>query len=158
MTDPVRFRLATRGDLDAIVRMLADDALGASRETWADPLPTCYVEAFEAIDADPRNELHVVTLDERVVGVAQLTLIPNLSHSGGWRAQIEGVRIDGSVRSKGIGRRLFEHLVSEAERRSCVLVQLTSDKARNDAIRFYETLGFTPSHVGFKRRLGAAPS
>jgi GNAT superfamily N-acetyltransferase len=133
-----------------IVRLLADDPLGAKREQYRDPLPSAYREAFTAIDADPNNELVVVELDGEVIGVLQLTYIPYLTYQGGWRALIEGVRIDSRFRSGGLGRRLFEWAIARAVERGCHMVQLTSDKARPDAIRFYESLGFIASHEGMK--------
>jgi GNAT superfamily N-acetyltransferase len=143
-----RFRRAVRADLPDIVRMLADDMLGAKREEYASPLPESYYAAFEAIVRDPNNEL-----DERVVAVLQLTCIPNLSRRGSWRALIEGVRVDSSVRSGGVGRRLVEWAIARAREKGCRLVQLTSDKRRRDAIRFYESLGFVASHEGMKLEL-----
>ena len=146
-------RRATRADLPDIVRMLADDPLGARRETYAVPLPPSYHSAFEAIEADPNNELLVAVLADRVIGVLQLTFIPCITHRGGWRALIEGVRVDASARSEGVGRRLFEWAIARARERGCHLVQLTSDKARPDAIRFYQSLGFVASHEGLKLSL-----
>jgi GNAT superfamily N-acetyltransferase len=142
-----------RADLPDIVRMLADDMLGAKREEYASPLPESYCAAFEAIVRDPNNELVVGELDERVVAVLQLTCIPNLSRRGSWRALIEGVRVDSSVRSGGVGRRLVEWAIARAREKGCRLVQLTSDKRRRDAIRFYESLGFVASHEGMKLEL-----
>jgi GNAT superfamily N-acetyltransferase len=146
-------RLATRSDVADIVRMLADDPLGAKREAYATPLPGSYYSAFEAISRDPNNELLVAVLGGRLVGVLQLTFIPYLTYRGGWRALIEGVRVDGSVRSSGIGRKLIDWAIERARERHCHLVQLTSDKARPDAIRFYESLGFVASHEGLKLHL-----
>lgn len=153
--DPV-FRPALRVDLPDIVRLLADDPLGSSREEYASPLPASYYAAFEAIDNDPNNELVVVAVDDKVVGVLQLTYIPYITYRGSWRALIEGVRIDSSMRSTGIGRRLFSWAIERAASRGCHLVQLTSDKARPDAIRFYESLGFVASHEGLKLHLKPA--
>lgn len=154
---PLRFRPATRSDVSAIVRMLADDALGARRESWSDPLPASYLDAFDAIDRDPNNELVVVELEGAVIGVLQLTFIPYLTYRGGWRALIEGVRVAAAHRSSGFGRRFFEWAIERARARNCHLVQLTSDKARPDAIRFYEALGFVASHEGMKLHLPSRP-
>jgi GNAT superfamily N-acetyltransferase len=152
--DPaLSFRLATREDLDDIVRMLADDPLGAKRETYASPLPETYHKAFEAIDRDPNNDLVIAILAGRVVGVLQLTFIPYLTYRGSWRALIEGVRVDSTTRSGGIGKKMVEWAIERAKRRGCHMVQLTSDKSRPDAIRFYEGLGFVPSHEGLKLHL-----
>ena len=147
------FRRAVRGDLPDIVRMLADDVLGAEREAYASPLPATYYRAFEAIDGDPNHELVVGELDGRVVAVLQLSCIPNLSRRGSRRALIEGVRVDASLRSGGIGRKLVEWAIARAREKGCRLVQLTSDKRRRDAIRFYESLGFVASHEGMKLEL-----
>lgn len=146
----VVFRPATRGDVDVIVRMLADDPLGAQRERYASPLPRSYERAFEAIQADPNNELVVAEADGRVVGVVQLTFIPYLTHQGSWRALIEGVRVDASARSQGVGQRMFTWAIERARERGCRIVQLTTDKSRPDALRYYQRLGFVASHEGMK--------
>ena len=147
------FRRATRTDVPDIVRMLADDILGSKREQYTLPLPESYYTAFAAIDTDPNNELIVVELDGKVVGVLQLTYIPYITYRGSWRALIEGVRVDSSLRASGIGRKLFTWAIERAQSKGCHLVQLTSDKARPDAIRFYESLGFVASHEGMKLHL-----
>ena len=151
----VNFRRALRADLPPIVRMLADDPLGSKRETYASPLPACYSTAFEAIDRDPNNELVVAeTADGTLVGVLQITFIPYLSHRGGWRALVEGVRVAGEFRSRGIGRQLLQCAIRRAKDRGCHMVQLTTDKTRSDAMRFYGRLGFVASHEGLKLHLG----
>jgi GNAT superfamily N-acetyltransferase len=144
------FRRARRGDLPAIVHLLADDPLGAQREADTWPLPASYGAAFDAIDADPNQELVVAECGDAVVGVLQLTFIPSLTYRGGWRALIEGVRVAAALRSAGVGQRLFEWAIARARERGCHLLQLTSDKTRPDAIRFYERLGFVASHEGLK--------
>ena len=154
MDPSLSFRRATRSDVPDIVRMLADDPLGAKREAFTSPLAASYYEAFDAVDRDPNNELMVATMSDRIVGVLQITFIPYLTYRGGWRALIEGVRVDSSVRSSGIGKQLFEWAIARARERGCHLAQLTSDKARPDAIRFYENLGFVASHEGLKLHLG----
>jgi ribosomal protein S18 acetylase RimI-like enzyme len=153
-----RFRAAARADLPDIVRMLADDALGATREEYAMPLPPSYHHAFDAIDRDPNNELVVAEIDGKIVGVLQLTFIPGLSHRGAWRAQVEGVRVDSAVRSSGIGRKLLAWSIERAKEKGCRMLQLTSDKSRADAIRFYQSLGFAASHEGMKLPLTGAPA
>jgi GNAT superfamily N-acetyltransferase len=147
------FRKARLEDLPAIVRMLADDPLGAKRERFASPLPESYRRAFAAIDADPNNELVVACLGDDVVGVLQLTFIPNLTYQGTWRALIESVRVDSARRSQGLGRQMFEWAIQRARERGCGMVQLTTNKARPDALRFYESLGFVASHEGMKLSL-----
>jgi ribosomal protein S18 acetylase RimI-like enzyme len=156
MTAPdVAIRDATEEDLPAIVAMLADDPLGATRERFEDPLPVAYAEAFAAIRAQTGNHLLVACApDGAVVGVLQLMILPHLQHTGKSRAQIEGVRVAAEYRSRGLGRYLFDHAIECARDAGCGLVQLTSDASRADALRFYESLGFEPTHVGFKLRLG----
>lgn len=134
--------------------MLANDPLGARREDFRDPLPSSYHDAFDAIDRDLNNELVVVERDGAVIGVLQLTFIPYLTYRGGWRALIEGVRVAADQRGGGVGRALFEWAIERARERGCHLVQLTSDKQRPDAIRFYESLGFRASHEGMKLHFG----
>lgn len=151
--DGVIFRDARRGDLPAIVGLLANDPLGRKRERFADPLPDCYAAAFDAIARDPNNRLVVAEHEGAVIGTLQLTFIPNITYQGGVRAQIEGVRVDDAYRSKRIGRRLFEWAIEEARRHGCHMVQLTADKTRPDAHRFYESLGFAASHLGMKLHL-----
>lgn len=156
-TPAVTFRHAVRDDVPAIVRLLADDPLGANREHNVAPLPEAYYSAFDAIDRDPNNELIVVESEgHTVVGVLQLTFIPGITYRGGWRALIEGVRIAAELRSSGVGKRLFEWAIARARARGCHVVQLTSDKSRADAIRFYERLGFVASHEGLKLHLPPA--
>lgn len=151
MTDAgVVFRPAVRADLPAVVALLADDPLGAARERLADPLPDAYYTAFDAIDRDPCNELIIADRGGEIVGVLQLTRIPSLTYQGSWRAQIEGVRVAASLRGEGLGRALVGFAVARARDAGCRLVQLTSDKRRPDAIRFYERLGFRATHEGMK--------
>lgn len=143
-------RRATRADLAAIVRLLADDPLGQQRELAVDPLPESYAVAFAAIDSDPRHELIVVEHAGEVIGTAHLTLLPSLSYRGSIRAQIEAVRVDRRYRSMGVGTHLFRWLVGRAREYGCRLVQLTTNAQRADAHRFYERLGFVASHTGMK--------
>jgi GNAT superfamily N-acetyltransferase len=146
-------RQARRDDVVHIVRLLADDTLGAQREQATIPLPVSYYQAFEAIDADPNNELLVAELEGAVVGTLQLTIMPSLTYQGGPRAQIEGVRIAADRRGDGLGAQLVEWAIERARARGCHMVQLTTDKQRPDALRFYQRLGFRATHEGMKRRL-----
>ena len=156
MTPAVRIRRARPDDLGAMVELLANDPLGAKRERLQTPLPASYAAAFAAIDNDPNQELVVACREETIVGVLQLTFLPYLTYCGGWRAQIEGVRIAASERSQGLGRQMLEWAVDRARARGCHLVQLTTDKTRPEAKRFYEALGFVSSHEGMKLHLGPA--
>ncbi|MFE8968749.1 GNAT family N-acetyltransferase [Streptomyces albogriseolus] len=144
-------RPATVDDIPAIVAMLADDPLGAQRESPDDLAP--YLTAMEQLRADPHQHLVVAVREGRVVGTLQLTIIPGLSRRGATRSVIEGVRIHADERGGGLGSRLIEWAIDTSRREGCQLVQLTSDNTRNDAHRFYERLGFTASHVGFKLAL-----
>ncbi|MES4902341.1 MULTISPECIES: GNAT family N-acetyltransferase [unclassified Streptomyces] len=144
-------RRATADDIPAIVAMLADDPLGARRESPDDPAP--YRAAFERIDRDPGQRLVVAVRDGRTVGTLQLTVIPGLSRRGATRSIIEAVRIHSDERGGGLGTQLIQWAIDESRREGCVLVQLTSDATRTDAHRFYERLGFEASHVGFKLAL-----
>lgn len=151
---PVLFRLATQADLSEIVRMLAEDPLGAKREHFSEPLLPAYTQAFQSIESDPNNEVVLaVNHNHEVLGFLQLTYIPNLTYQGRWRALIEGVRVNTQQRSRGIGQSLIEHAIERARNRGCFIVQLTSDKSRADALRFYASLGFKATHEGFKLML-----
>lgn len=150
--DKLIFRQARADDVAAIVDMLADDELGAARERPGDPV---YDTAFAEMEADPNNELWVIEgPDDRVLGCLQLTIIPGLSRLGAKRAMIESVRVHDDLRGQGVGRWLFEKAIERSREREAQLVQLTSDKTRPDAIRFYESLGFVASHEGLKLKLG----
>lgn len=144
-------RPAAVDDIPAIVAMLADDPLGAQRESPEDLTP--YTAAFERLAQDPNQYQAVAVREDRVVGTLQLTIIPGLSRRGSTRSIIEGVRIHADERGSGLGTRLIEWAIDESRRQNCQLVQLTSDISRTDARRFYERLGFTASHVGFKLQL-----
>ncbi|TQV79337.1 GNAT family N-acetyltransferase [Denitrobaculum tricleocarpae] len=146
----VSFRRAKKEDLAAIVELLADDSLGATREKPEPPLDASYIKAFEAIDRDPNQLLVVVERDGALLGCLQLTFIPGLSRTGMWRGQIESVRIASSFRGEGLGGVMFRWAIEKCKERNCGLVQLTTDKARPDALRFYEALGFRASHEGMK--------
>lgn len=145
-----KFRPATREDLPAIVRMLADDFLGATRERYENPLPESYVKAFEEIEADKNNELIVAETDGEIVGTLQITFTPSISFQGGKRATVESVRVDEKYRGQGIGKELMLWAIERAKREDCFAVQLKTNAERRDAHRFYENLGFKGSHLGMK--------
>jgi len=138
--------------------MLADDPLGSQREKSADPLPSSYYKAFEAISQDPNNELVVAEgHGGRIVAVLQLTFTPYITHQGGWRATIEGVRVAAHARGTGLGREFFAWAIARAQERGCHVVQLTTDKHRSDARQFYEAIGFQATHEGMKLKLPVTP-
>lgn len=142
-------RRAQRVDLPRLLELLADDELGKNREGVGSDDPA-YIRAFDAIDRDPNQSLLLAELDGRVVGMLQVTFIPGLSRRGAWRANIEALRVDSSVRRRGIGGWLLSRALDNARKRGCRLAQLTSDRRRSEAHRFYERLGFTDSHIGYK--------
>ena len=148
-------RRAQRADLPRLLELLADDELGKNREGVGSDDPA-YSRAFDVIDRDPNQQLLVAELDGRVVGMLQITYIPGLSRRGAWCANIEAVRIDSRVRGRGIGAWLMARALEHARKRGCRLVQLTSDRRRAEAHRFYARLGFVDSHIGYKLVLEAA--
>ena len=146
----VEIRRATAADVPKIIALLADDALGRQREQAGPPPSPRYGAAFAAVDEDPNQLLAIAEDDGAVVGCLQITFIPGLSRTGMWRGQIEGVRIAADRRGAGLGRTLITWAIEQCRKRDCGLVQLTSDKSRDDAIRFYGSLGFVASHEGLK--------
>lgn len=146
----LKFRQAVREDLPEIVRMLADDFLGATRERFENPLPESYVKAFEEINADKNNELIVAEMDGAIVGSLQITFTPSISFQGGRRATVESVRVDEKYRGQGIGRELMLRAIERARETGCVAMQLTTNAERAEAHRFYENLGFKGTHLGMK--------
>lgn len=149
----MKLRLARREEIPAIVAMLADDGIGKSREDASDPLPQSYYDAFDEMAKDPNNRLLVAQQNGEIVGTLQITFIRGLSRRGAKRAQIEAVRVAASHRGKGLGREIFLAAIALARKEGCSLVQLTTDKKRSDAHRFYENLGFVASHEGMKLAL-----
>ncbi|WP_255949436.1 GNAT family N-acetyltransferase [Streptomyces odontomachi] len=144
-------RPALPQDIPAIVNMLADDPLGAQRESPDDLAP--YQPAYQRVADDPNQHLVVAVHEERVIGTLHLTIIPGLAHRGTTRGLIEAVRIHADMRGHGLGTHLIRWAIEESRRQGCRLVQLTSDATRTDAHRFYENLGFSATHVGFKLKL-----
>jgi GNAT superfamily N-acetyltransferase len=150
---PLILRDARREDVPIIVRMLADDPLGSRRERYEEPLPQAYYDAFEATANDPNNRHMIAEVDGNLVGTLHLVFIRGVARMGATRAQIEAVRIAAGQRGEGIGRKMIEAAIEMARERGCSLVQLTTDKTRKDAHRFYESLGFAASHEGMKLSL-----
>ena len=148
----VLLREAVEADVPALVQLLAADQLGAGREgTTGDLQP--YLTAFREIDADPAHLLVVADSGGEVVATMQLSVLPGLARRGARRAQIEAVRVREDSRSRGLGAALFDWAIAESRRRGCALVQLTTDRSRVDAHRFYARLGFVASHEGLKLHL-----
>ena len=150
----MKFRKATKNDIVKIVEMIADDELGITRENYQIPLPTEYLAAFENIDSDQNQELIVVENENsEIIGTLQLSFIQYLTYHGGIRAQIEAVRIRKDKRGLGIGKAMFEWAINRAKERNAHLLQLTTDRKRPKAIKFYEDLGFKATHEGMKMHL-----
>lgn len=149
----IEIRRAERTELTAIIALLADDPLGERRESVSDNPAEEYVRAFDAIDADPNELLAVMVDDGQVVGTLQLTFIPGIARRGALRGQMEAVRIASSRRGERLGERLFEWAIAECRARGCAFAQLTTDRTRTDAHRFYARLGFEPTHIGYKLKL-----
>jgi GNAT superfamily N-acetyltransferase len=146
-------RDARRGEVAAIMKMLADDELGRTREEIGDPLPAAYYDAYEEIARDPNNRLLVAEVGGAIVGTLQLTFIRGLSRKAARRAQIEAVRVAGPQRGTGLGEQMIRAAIEIARNAGCSIVQLTTDKRRKNAHRFYERLGFVASHEGMKLSL-----
>jgi ribosomal protein S18 acetylase RimI-like enzyme len=150
---PVKIRPAQSDDVAAIVAMLADDALGRGRERIEDPLPPCYLQAFEKVERDPNIQLMVAESEGgEVIGCLQLCILPGLSSQGASRGLIEDVRVASHYRGRGIGEQLVQWAIAEARSKGCRLVELLTHNTRIDAQRFYKRLGFTASHVGMTIR------
>lgn len=150
MKQVLTYRLAKHDDLETLVDMLGNDVLGNTREDISKPLNKGYISAFEAIKNDPNNQLILANMNDKIAGMFQITFIPYLTHKGSWRCLIEGVRVHEEYRSLGFGEQMIKHAINLAKKRNCKIVQLTSDKTRKKAIKFYEKLGFKATHEGFK--------
>ena len=146
----VHVRKMQNADLSRILQLLADDELGQLRETLQRVPHECYRRAFTAIDADPNQYLAVFEKSDKIIGCLQISFIPGLSRRGALRGQIESVRVAANVRGNGYGTLMMAWAIEKCREQGCSLVQLTSDKIRKDAHRFYRELGFVHSHEGFK--------
>lgn len=153
MENQLHFRLSTPDDLLDIIKMLSDDKLGSKREQFDENISENYKIAFENIIKDPNQELTIVEVNGKKVGTFHLTFIQYLTHQGGLRAQVEAVRIHSDYRGQGIGSKMFEYIKARAKQKGCNMVQLTTDKQRPEALRFYESLGYVASHEGMKLQL-----
>jgi len=148
-----RIRQATQNDLLDIIKLLAGDVFGSQREKYEDPLPPSYLEAFQHIEKDPHNEVYVLEYKGEIVGTVQLSMIPHLSHQGSWRAQLESLAIRSDLRRQGLGTAFVNEIIELAREKGARIIQLTSNKARTRAVKFYEKLGFVCSHEGLKLTL-----
>jgi len=148
-------RRATEADLPDVLRLLFEDRATPSDELLPDA--PCYASAFREMQASETNGTYVAEEGGRIVGTFQLTFIRHLLRRGGLVAEIESVRVDARVRRRGYGGQMVRWAIEEARRRGCSRIQLTSNKSRKDAHRFYERLGFNASHEGMKLDLDADP-
>jgi GNAT superfamily N-acetyltransferase len=150
---PISIREARAEDLEAIIRLHEEDSLGSHGDAWLPETKPAYEAAFAAIAASPDNTLYVAESEGRVVGTFQLTLIPNLTGRGATRVKVESVKVSAALRSQGIGARMMAFAEEAARAGGARTMELTSNKRRGDAHRFYERLGFSKSHEGFKKSL-----
>lgn len=149
-TNALIIRPAKKEDVSFIVKMLADDPLGQKRENYKTPLPQVYYDAFQKIYEDDNHELVVLELHHEIIGTLQLSFLPYLTYQGGIRAQIEAVRIRADFRGYRLGETLFNWAIKRSKERKAHVLQLTTDKKRPEALKFYEKLGFKASHEGLK--------
>lgn len=154
--DSVTFRQATAADLPAMLRLLVDDELAQARGGYGAEVTPAVAAAFDDVARDPNNELWVGERAGEVVAMLQLTLIPGLSRGGMKRALVEAVRVRADLRSRGVGEALMAHAERRARAAGCGLIQLTTDRKRLAAHRFYERIGYEPSHLGMKKKLPPA--
>lgn len=150
MKNELEFRRAGKKDVPKIIGLLADDELGKKREAFMDPLPQTYYDAFSKIEADQNQELTLVFKETELLACFQLSYIQYLTYQGGMRAQIEAVIVNSNYRGQGIGKIAFEYAIERAKKKGAHVLQLTTDKKRPEALRFYEGLGFVASHEGMK--------
>ena len=153
VADDLRFRRAVADDLDALIAIFAADRLGGHGDTTDPRVRPAYAAAMAEILAAPGDRLYVGEIGGRIVATAQLSFVTALPHRGRRRAIVEAVQVVEDLRGRGIGARLVDFLVAQAREGGAGVVELTSNAARRDAHRFYERLGFTRSHVGFKLHL-----
>lgn len=151
----ITIRKAVRDDVPEIVRLFQEGRINVKQENNAYEIIQGYYDALDAINNDANNLLIIAEIEGRTVGTLQITYVTNMSYGGAKRAYIEGVHVDKSLRSQGIGQYMMEWAISQAKERGCRFVQLTSHKHRKDAHRFYERVGFTATHEGFKLDLGS---
>ncbi len=153
----IEIRRARLGDVDAIVRLVQAGAPeGVRREPIEGPIAAAYLDAFVAIDRDPKCELMVADLGGTIVGTFHLTYLTYLIGKGREDAQLESVHVSAAMRGKGVGALMMRWAIERATQRGCRRLQLTTDKLRTDAHRFYRRLGFVASHEGMKLVLPTA--
>ena len=149
----MEYREARKDDLPEIIKLYCDDSLGSKREILSDPVDNVYIKAFEDIAKDPNNRIYIIESDYHIVATLQYTTISHLCRYGEKRAQIEAIRVHQNFRSQGVGEKLLHFVEETAKQDGCGIIQLTSDKTRKNAHRFYLNLGFTDSHIGMKKHI-----
>lgn len=153
MENTLQFRIAQERDLYDIIRLITQDQLGSQRETLSNPPAKIYIDAFKAMLTQQGNNFIIGLQDNKIVGCYQFSVIYGVSRGGAPRAQIESVRVEQNLRGAGIGRKLMLDAIDRAKKSNCQLIQLTTDKTRDDAHRFYDGLGFMASHIGYKMKV-----
>ena len=146
----IKFSIAKREHLESIVNLLKNDFLGKNRQ---DDCIENYNDAWDKIENDVNNNIVIGILNQEVICCAQITYIPGLTYSGKARLQIEGVRVIDSLTGKGVGKLLFDYIEKIARNKNCILLQLTTDKLREEATNFYNKIGYKASHIGMKKKL-----
>ncbi len=149
----INIRIAKKEDLQAIVKLIADDDIVGSREIYSEPLNEIYIKAFDTIDKDSNNELIIAESESKILGTLQITYIPYIINKGQYRALIEAVMISQESTGMGIGTKMMKWAIQLAKDKKCCIVQLTTNKKRLDAHRFYERLGLKSTHEGMKLEL-----
>lgn len=147
------FRKAQESDLPAIIALLSDDSLGQIREKKAKDAFSSYLSAFHEIDKDPNQYLMIVESNDQILGTCHLTLLPSLTYCGSKRMQIEAVRIHKDFRNLKIGEAMISEAIKYAKSKHVCIIQLTCNHQREKAIKFYQKMGFEPTHVGFKMHI-----
>ncbi len=153
MSTTLTYRAATEADLPFIDGLIEEDEIAATRDPASPDMAAEQLEALRAVSADPFHTLYIVEREGVPVGSFQLSFVPGVSRRGAWRGQIESVRVSAAARGLGIGEEMMRWAIERCEERRCGIVQLTSDRKREAAHRFYARLGFEPSHTGFKLKL-----
>ncbi|MBM3857315.1 MAG: GNAT family N-acetyltransferase [Verrucomicrobia bacterium] len=146
----LNFRCSEHRDLSAILKLLVEDELGKARESLTETPEPCYEQAFEKILADSNHALMVLEFEKQIIGTCHLTLIPSLTFRGGNRLQVEAVRVAEAFRGRGVGEWMFQKIFEYAKHQQAPIIQLTTNKKRIRAKKFYEQLGFEATHDGMK--------
>ena len=148
--EDLKYRKAKLEDLAFIISLLIDDELGKQRENITSDARSSYERAFEEISDDKNQYLMVVEYNSKIIATCHLTLIPSLTFKASKRMQIEAVRVSSNFRGKKIGEYMIQKAIEYGQSKDAIIIQLTSNKSRKEAINFYRKLGFKDSHEGMK--------